>query len=53
MEEKLENQNSADRESVLGEGVEETPYVSPEVLAARDGQKVEFGKDLTDSDEEE
>lgn len=32
---------------------EKGPWVSPEVLAARAGEKVEFGKDLVDRDEAE
>lgn len=53
MEDKSEKTELQDAESSRGDGVEEAAYVSPEVLAALDGQKVEFGKDLTDSDEEE
>jgi hypothetical protein len=40
-------------ESTRGEGVVEEPYVSPDVAAARNGEQVEMGKDLSQTNEEE
>jgi len=41
------NQNSTDQTNI-GEGITESSWVSPEVLAAREGEQVEFGSTLVD-----
>jgi hypothetical protein len=48
-----EEPQTKDNASTRGEGVVEEPYVSPDVAAARDGAKVEMGKDLLDSTKED
>lgn len=49
----MANKRSEKKDDVkvaLEEGVVEGSWVSPEVLAARAGETVEMGKDLSDND---